>query len=72
MNDLISFEFYSFPLRIQGMLLRLEFEERKTEIQQSLDTLHEAIDGNWLYSYMTAISMLHVIDCLQKYLHLIH
>ena len=48
MNDLISFEFYSFPLRIQGMLLRLEFKERKTEIQQSLDTLHETIDGNWL------------------------
>ena len=62
------------------MLLRLEFQERKTEIQQSLDTLHEAIDGNqlqlqiWQLLVITlsiAYTEIFASDSLKKILHII-
>jgi len=37
---------HRYALRVQGMQLRLEFVEKKEELQPALDTLHKAIDGN--------------------------
>jgi len=41
--------FDRYALRVDGMQLRLEFLEKKEELQPALETLHKAIDGNMKY-----------------------
>ena len=36
---------YRYNLRVQGMLLRLEFAEKKGDLEPALKTFHEAVDG---------------------------
>ena len=35
-----------YDLRVQGMLLQLEFAEKKGDLEPSLETFHRAVDGN--------------------------
>ena len=37
---------HRYVLRVQGMQLRLEYTEKKEELQPALAILHEAIDGS--------------------------
>jgi len=48
-----------YVLRVQGMQLRLEFIEKKGDLQPALDTLHKAIDGK---KYICVIAAMCVID----------
>ena len=36
---------YRYDLRVQGMLLRLEFAEKKGDLEPALETFHKAVDG---------------------------
>lgn len=60
---------FSYKLRIQGMQLQLEFEEKKAELKPALETFHQAIDGN-AQKHIASLNML----CwhTQKYLYLNH
>ena len=36
---------YRYDLRVQGMLLQLEFPKRKCDLESALKTFHDAMDG---------------------------
>ena len=36
---------HRYDLRVQGMLLQLEFPERKNELEPALKVFHDAVDG---------------------------
>ena len=46
---LLRFILYRYDLRVQGMLLRLEFTEKKGDLEPALKTFHEAVDGGDVY-----------------------
>lgn len=37
-----------YVLRVQGMQLRLEFAEKKEDLEPALKTFHEAVDGGYI------------------------
>ena len=45
---------YRYDLRVQGMLLQLEFAEKKGDLEPALKTFHEAVDGEQV-GYMTLL-----------------